>query len=215
MAPTSSITIVSEQPAAMAVMQVSQAPAAAVQHQELRAMVETAETLATVEMAQTSPPLMNPVAPVALAEQAAVRPALALQVTAAMAALGDTAHRDRSPAAQVTAQRVAKAVRAALAARRSQARPAMVATVATAARPELAPMEQHLRLRVTMARLVVMADHPVPAVLEVRAAVQPLGKTATVAMAATVATRAEVAMVAMARPALGRHLMAQRVGTAG
>jgi len=49
----------------------------------------------------------------------------------------------------------------------------------------------------------------------VPAAVQPRGKMVTVAMAATVAARAEVAMVAMARPALGRHLMAQRVGTAG
>jgi hypothetical protein len=175
-----------------------------------------AVTQATVEMAQTSPaPLMNPVAPVALAEQAAVRPALAPQVTVAMEALAAMAHRDRLRTAQVTAQRVAKAVRAALAAQQSQARPAMVATVATAARPELAPMEQHLRLRVTMARLVVMADHPVPAVLEVPAAVQPLGKTAMVAMAATVAARAEVAMVAMARPALGCHLTAQRVGTAG
>jgi hypothetical protein len=58
-----------EQPAAMAAMQVPQALVAAVRHQELRAMVETVETLATGEMAQTSlAPLMNSVATVALVE---------------------------------------------------------------------------------------------------------------------------------------------------
>jgi hypothetical protein len=53
----------------MAAMQVPQALVAAVRHQELRAMVETVETLATGEMAPTSlAPLMNSVATVVLVE---------------------------------------------------------------------------------------------------------------------------------------------------
>ena len=143
-----------------------------------------------------------------------MRPALALQVTAAMAALGDTARRDRSPAAQVTAQRVAKAVRAALAARRSQARLAMVATVATAVQPALAVMERILRHQVRLASMVAPEEVLVLAAPEVLAAAQPLGKTATEAMAATVAVRAAAATAATAPLAMHRQLMVQRAATA-
>ena len=179
-------------------------------------MGQTVATPATAGTGQASPVrLMNPVAPLALVETAAVRPALARRVTVAMEALAAPARRDRSPAARVTAQRVAWVVRAARAALQSQARLAMVATAATAVRPELAPMEQSLWCRVPPARPVAMEEFPVTAATAAPVAVQLLEKTATGAMAATGAVRGAVAMVAMARPALGCHLTAQRVETAG
>jgi hypothetical protein len=131
-----------------------------------------------------------------------------------MEALAAMAHRDRLRTAWVTAQRVAKAVRAALAAQRSQARRAMVATVATAVQQAPGVMDRILRHQVRLASMVAPEEVLVPAVLEVPAGAQPLGKTAMGAMAATVAVRAMAAMVAMALLGMQRQLMVQRAASA-
>ena len=154
---------------------------------------------------------MNPVAPLALAEQAVVRPALALQVTVAMEELAAPARRDRLPTARVTAQRVAWVVRAARAARQSQARPAVAATAATAVPPAPGVMDRILRHQVRLASMVAPEEVLVPAVLEVPAAAQPLGKAASAAAAGSVALRAAVAMVEAALTAT-RSLRTVRSG---
>ena len=100
------------------------------------------------------------------------------------------------------------------AARQSQARPAVAATAATAVQPAPGVMDRILRHQVRLASMVAPEEVLVLAALEVPAAAQPLGKTATEAMAATVAVRAMAAMVAMALLGMQRQLMVQRAAWA-